>query len=57
VGDYIHVVYLADGHIAVAALRKLYKEYNKIGWLPIVDSKLHEQLSCCIFKQSGKARQ
>jgi hypothetical protein len=53
VRDYIHVVDLADGHIA--ALRKLYEDSDKIGWLPIVDSKLHGQLSCCIFKRSAKA--
>ena len=50
---YIHVVDLADGHIA--ALRKLYEDSDKIGWLPIVDSKLHGQLSCRIFKQSAEA--
>jgi nucleoside-diphosphate-sugar epimerase len=38
VRDYIHVVDLADGHIA--ALRKLYEDSDKIGWLLIVDSKL-----------------
>jgi UDP-glucose 4-epimerase len=44
VRDYIHVVDLADGHIA--ALRKLYEDSDKIGkqerflllhhWLPVV---------------------
>lgn len=53
--DYIHVVDLADGHIA--ALRKLHEDSDKIGWLlPIVYSELHGQLSrCCILKQSAGA--